>query len=505
MGTTIKFAIFIIIAIIGSIYLGIGVATDQVFTAGIVLIVVSLAVCLALDRKVWLVLPFLMGVELTLQVPGTPSTSELAQVIVCGFVGLLMLTSRIPWKIKITELEIWMLLLAVTVAQVYLRNPAGLSIFGSGSVGGRAYAVFGLSLCTAALLSVIIIPPQELKTALKLAIIGGLLNFVIFVAAWFSPTLGYYMGASVGQASNPNQGAATRIGFLGTFGRNLSLWVSSFKSPLRVCLHPFWAPLIILAIVAGGLSGFRSMIAMVGLNLLLGLIYRGGFNHVVISAFGGIAALALLAIGNLAMPLPANIQRSLSFLPGTWEERHIQDTTGSSEWRFEIWREVLYTDRWIQNKWLGDGLGFSASELEYQLSLSTEQLHGVGVSGFDQHRESILASGDYHSGPVSTIRTIGYIGLAILLLFQIRLAVHAHRQIIRCRGTEWYSIALFIGIPIIWSPIFFVLIVGAFGQAAAALLLGAAMVRLLENNLPLPHYSKGKRYTPQSSPGPTAT
>ena len=117
----------------------------------------------------------------------------------------------------------------------------------------------------------------------------------------------------------------------------------------------------------------------------------------------------------------------------------------------------------------------------------------MGTSGFEAHREAILSNGDYHSGPVQTIRTIGYVGLFFLLIAQVRLAVHAHRQIQRCRNTEWFPLALFIGIPLIYAPIFFVFIVGSFAQATAGIMLGYSMISLLERNLPLPEYVKRGR------------
>jgi hypothetical protein len=194
----------------------------------------------------------------------------------------------------------------------------------------------------------------------------------------------------------------------------------------------------------------------------------------------------LLAVFNLAMPLPPNVQRSLGFLPGTWAEEHVMYGKSSTEWRVEIWKEVLLTDRWIQNKWLGDGLGFTAVELRTQINL--KEAKGMGISGFDSHRETILANGDYHSGPVQTIRVIGYIGLFFLLLAQLRLAVHAHRQIIRCRNTEWFPLALLVGIPLIYTPFYFIFLFGSFEIGASGFLMGAAFVRVLENNLPLPRY-----------------
>jgi hypothetical protein len=257
------------------------------------------------------------------------------------------------------------------------------------------------------------------------------------------------------------------------------------------CFRPLWAVLILVTVLTAALSGFRNGIASVGLTLLVGIAYRSGLGGVMVSIFGGIGGLALLAVVNTMHPLPPNIQRSLTFLPGTWEERYKLDAEGSSEWRFEIWREALLTDRWIHNKWLGDGLGFSAAELAGQMN--SRQGARAGISGFEGHREAVLANGDYHSGPVSSVRVIGYIGLLFFLLAQIRLAVHAHRQIIRCRGTEWLPLALFTGIPLVIAPLFFVFIFGDFKSNAATFLLAAGMIRLLENNLPLPAWSKATR------------
>jgi hypothetical protein len=57
-----------------------------------------------------------------------------------------------------------------------------------------------------------------------------------------------------------------------------------------------------------------------------------------------------------------------------------------------------------------------------------------------------------------------------------------------------------IGIPNIWAPFFFIFIFGDFGPALGAFLGGAAMIRILENNLPLPAYVKRKRDRVLNSP-----
>lgn len=491
----IKAAIIVTLAAFAALYLGISAATAQFETVVWVLVSAVVITCISLGRKVWLLIPFMTALGIQLRIPGQPDSGLLGQLLVLGFCLPLFLMRKLPFRLAWTELEFWMLLVTAFVVQVYMRNPVGLNIFGSESVGAKPYAIYVICLITGLLLAGLQVPASDLKWVLRLSILGGLLNLAVSILGVFSPYVGYYTGAGYDRTVEANYenlgeavdtGAATRIGFLGIFGGNLSLWISSYISPLRACIRPLWAILLLLALGAAMMSGFRNSIATVGLTFFIGIVYRGGFSGVVVSILGVIAGLALLASVNTFQPLPPNIQRSLTFLPGTWEQRYRTDAEASSEWRFEIWREVLLTDRWIINKWLGDGLGFTAAELASQMS--NRKGSRAGISGFDSQREAILTSGDYHSGPVQTIRTIGYFGLIALLLAQIRLAVHAHRQMQRCRNTEWFPLSLFVGIPLIVAPLFFIFVFGGFQIASIGLFLGYGMIRLLENNLPLPAY-----------------
>lgn len=494
----IKAIIFVVLAMFVALYLGIIAATAQEETVAWVVSVATLMTCLLLGRRIWLLIPFMAALGLSLRIPGQPSSLLLGQALVLGFSTLLLMMRKLPFKLAWTELEAWVLILTLLVVQVYMRNPVGVNLFGGDTVGGKGYALYAIAFASTLLLAGLRVPVSELKWILRLSILGGLLNAAVTILGNFVPVIGYYTGADIDNPGNTSfddqvvdDKAATRVGSLLSLGTNMALWISSYISPLRACVRPLWAILVLAAIAAATMSGFRNGIMTVGLTFLVGIAYRSGFSGVTISVFGAISGVALLAVVNTMNPLPPNIQRSLTFLPGTWEKRYKLDAEGSSEWRFEIWREVLLTDRWIQNKWLGDGLGFTAVELAGQLN----QREGAraGVSGFDTHRETILSNGDYHSGPVSTIRVIGYIGLFFFLLAQVRLAVHAHRQINRCRGTEWFPVALFVGIPMITGPLIFVFLFGDFKLGAGAYLLSIGMCRLLENNLPLPAYRKRSR------------
>lgn len=495
----IKAIIIAVVALFAALYLGITAATAQFETLFWVVGVCTFVGCLLLGTKIWLLIPFFSALDLTLMVPGRPTSIQIAEALVLSFSALQFLTRKLPFHLKITELEIWIGILTLAVFQVYVRNPVGVGLFGDSTVGGRPYIIYIITVITAVLLCGLRVSPKELKLALFLSIAGGILNFFMGLIGWFVPRIGSWYGASgIPEERFENTAVDTsragRIPFLVSIPLTLSNWVSSFVNPLAGCFSIRWLPLILLSVAFAAATGYRNVIGAVGMTYVVGLYYRGNLPSVIAACLMGILGLTFLAIANTAMPFPPNVQRAMSFLPGTWDEQYRRDAESSTDWRTDVWKEVLLTDRWIANKTMGDGLGFTAAELAMQRTLAESKRTGrLGISGFDAHREAILSNGDYHSGPVSAIRTIGYVGLLIMALAQIRLVVHAHRQIMRCKGTEWFPVTLFFCIPIIWAPVFFWFIFGGFAKDAPFILMAAGMLRMLENNLPLPAYSPARR------------
>jgi hypothetical protein len=492
----IKTIALIVVVAFAALYLGIAAATAQLEAVAWIVGGLILTVCLALGRRIWLLLPLMSGISLVLPLPGSFTTLFLTQLLVLGFLTMLLLTRRLPLELRVTELELICFLYLCAVIQVYLRNPVGLNIFGGETVGGKAYFIFGVSFATAAFLSILRIDPNDLKWWVRLSIIGSLANFSLGVAMRLFPSIGYVLGASfatdVEEETQQAEGTANRVSFVRGISSTLAIWISSRISPLKACFHPVYGSLILLSLALAAISGFRVQLIGVGLIFLIGIAYRGGFVSVLVSSLMVTAAVSLLAVVNLITPLPPNVQRALTFLPGTWEERYEEDAAGSTEWRVLMWKEALLTDKWIQNKWLGDGLGFSKAELSAMVAVNESKKTERTISGLSSGQENFMISGGYHSGPVVTIRTIGYVGLFILFIGYIRMMVHAHRQIIRARGTEWFPTVLFICIPIIASPLSWTFLYGSFDGGAGILVMGCAMVRILERNLPLPAYV-GKR------------
>lgn len=494
------FRIIIVFAIVifGS-WLGTGMVTDQIVTIIWVVGLISFSICLFLGSRIYLIIPLLTSSALVLPLPGLFSSGFIAQLAFLAFITPIFLLRRIPMKFKFTELEFWMLILFASVAQAYARNPVGLDIFGSATVGAKPYAVFTIATLCAVMLSTLVINPKDLKLWTYLSMAGSFTNFILGSIAYMIPSFGYYFGATFAADVGGRERSfetAYRVAFVRSLSQHIAIWISSRISPLAACFKSKWLPLVLFSLALAAMSGYRAQLLLVGMTFFVGVCYRGGVPSILASSMLGFIGLLMLILINMAIPLPLNIQRTLTILPGTWDQAVMDESEQSSDWRVEMWIEALTTDKWIRNKILGDGLGFTKDEYNRMLNYNTiEKANAKSNIGMTEQQESFLINGNYHSGPVHTIRTSGYVGLAILLIAMFRLAVHAHRQIKRCRGTEWYATALFLGIPLIVTPIFWVSVIGTFEEAAVGFMMGIAIIRLLEKNLPLPPYVK-QRPTP---------
>jgi len=501
---SIQSILIVVVVTVVAAWLGVAVVTNQSETLLKVAAAVGFIICVFLGRRIWLLMVFLVAMNVPL-IRGV-GTVDIGQAVFLGFTGVIFLMRRLPFQFKFGELEIWMMLVAFMVIQVYLRHPVGLNIFGSGAVGGRPYFALGTAWLTGIVMSALIVPPSELKWAMRLTIVGLIVGPVFTTLRM---RLGLGAGPAGIDASTGGSGAG-RVAIFGYLAPAIARVVGSFVSPLRACVQPVWAPLVFLSLAFAAASGYRNVVASVGIYYLIAIAYRGGFMSLMVAGLSATCGLGALALFNLAVPLPANWQRALSPFPGTWEERHVQSADLSTEWRIEMWKEALFTDFWIQNKLFGDGLGFSSRELTMMQAMDSGQAFESLGSGLSAQQETMMITGGYHSGPVQTIRTVGYVGLIVLMLAMIRVAVHGHREVLRCRGTEWYPLALFMVIPSVALPFVFTFVFGEFKTAASHVFFSYGMISLMKRNLPLPAYAKRVRasYIPnrgaQASHGPAA-
>jgi hypothetical protein len=482
------FAIIPIVLLI-SIYLGVGVASSQrevlaAMGGGIIIALIGI-----LGTRIWLLIPLVMFSNLFFRwVPGNLALRELAFLITIVGVALLVLTRKMHLSFKFGLPHFLGLVVILCVVQAYLRHPTGLSIFGSGNVGGRPYFIVGLAVMGALILSTIKVPPQQLLSARTFAVAGGIVTIIV---QWMSyiPGLGYAMTIVFGtgylgfmNTGAPESESAGRNVAGSATAQALPPIVIGFASPMKAFLVNRWTFIIMFSIFAALISGFRSRLMFLMLTYAIGTFYWSGIRSVITGMLVGVVGLFFLIAVNAFIPLPGKVQRALSFIPGSWEQQYIDEGKDSTNWRVTIWEEALFTDRWIENKVLGDGLGFTKEELSMQEGLKDGSMSLGGFGGLSDQQVSILVNGDYHSGPISLIRTIGYIGLGLFMIAILVLAVACHKLLRRYRGSPHFGILAMFLVPAMVHPLYFLFIFGGFSLDVPFFFLNLGFYGLLRNN-----------------------
>lgn len=445
--------------------------------------VIAIITFFVLKRDIWMLIPAMSILSISFPwIPGNFSPGELACLYVIAGTCVLIVGRMITFRIEFTALEWVGLLVILTIAQAFVRNPTGLRMLQSDYVGGRAYFVLVISVAAGLILSVVRTEPKQIKKLFKWCLLAYLGSFVVQAAAQISVKIASYtlpIFGTGGAVHRVDSSLAGRNMAARTLALMSSQTLASRYSPLKALLHPFWFFVLALALGGAAMSGFRNVIAATVLTLAFGVYYWGRGKAVIAAAFIAITLYAGINVVNLVTPLPQVAQRAFSFLPGTWNESVLVDAQGSTDWRIEMWKEVLTSDRYIQNKIIGDGLGIHKANMEYIMEMS----HTGGYVTDEMSRERAMLAGDYHSGPVTSIGVVGYVGLLVFLVALVVLAIRAHKLIIRSRGESYFCEVLFFCLPMVWQPLFYVFIMGNYKLAAPLFFLQVGLLRLLERNL----------------------
>jgi hypothetical protein len=455
---------------------------------------------LLVERRIWMLIPatwMLAGKMSVLPVPLT--IANLGVLIAFAVYLALKAFKKVRLKPKMGTTDVWMLIMLCYLATVYVRNPVGVEAFGSDRVGGRPYIDIIIAFCGCWVLSRTVAAGRDLIILPFLGIAGhafhAFTNFIAYrVPSTVGPLSQLYSGIS---AANETEAIVSdeggRLAYLQGVGASATSIACSFWRPFTL-INPlnFWRYLLFKAgLIAVLLSGFRSGIFGVIEMFILGSYFRRGWSDVfkaMALAGAGLGILALLQ-GNV-VNLPLSAQRALSFLPGKWDYTAKAEAADSSEWRFTMWKAMLNENKYIENKWLGDGFGFTHRQLEI---MAANSLHG---SNADQ-QENLMISGGVHSGPISTIRYVGYVGLLIFLILLVLIARRALQLIRRARNTPYFSIALMYNMPVVVLPFNFVFIFGAFENELANAIFIIGLQKMLENSLDA-HFLQEKKSSPET-------
>lgn len=484
-----------------ALLLGLGVAvvvgnavgsSDMRMVAGVIGLIPIVVIFVKLKTNIWVVMPiawYLSGRLPWLALPFT--VRDLCFMTVIFFFMLFFATRVFPLNRKVRLLDYLIYINLAYLLIVFIRNPVGVWAMQTSMVGGRPYFEIMLALGSFMILSRVQVTDFIAKVLPLFFVIPSWSVGILDVIGRLSPEAGsalhaIYSGVgSRGITSAFEQQAQlgeTRMTALQFAGMSSVLSLCSKYNPITMIspLHPVRTLLLGISLGAIFLSGFRSALLFAMVALILATLLRGRLKDLWVA--GGALFLVVVALislqGNLVQ-LPTTMQRALSWLPGQWSAEAVEQAEGSSRWRFEMWAWAWNDERILRDKVWGQGFGLSIDDMNLIASMLTSGIAGQNLLG-GSDRENFMITGSFHSGPLSTIKFIGIVGLCLYYPLMCYMAVIAWRLCKKARGTKAFALALFVGIPIIYEPFNFVFIFGALDSGYPQLLFWAGLLNMTQ-------------------------
>lgn len=486
---TSRFKIFgiLVVAFVFALYLGVAAATAQLEALAWVVGGGFTVVCLLLGKHVWILIPATLSMRGGINLlPGMIPPWVFMTMVAGGFFVLRVAMRKQTVMFHWTWMETTVLLVGLTILQAMLRNPVGLRVLGGDSAGGKPYFLFAFAFAAYYLINASRPNLKTWKWAVILYMVVGICDALIQALSAVSPGFGQvmiriYSNVSFGDSTGQGVGydlAERRLGFLGQLGSILGLIACSFWRPTAALdfTKPWRALTAGLAVICVLLSGFRGSTASLFLRFCVGSAIRRKFGDVVLICVIGFVAVSFIAVSDTARSLPFGVQRVLTAvpIPIRVDPRAESQAAHSSGDRFEMWRIVLTSEKYIENKILGDGFQFRASEIN---AMSEAKLPGSYLNKLSWLEQSI-AVGNYHGFHVETIRFTGVIGLLVATLALLTFALFAWRAIQMHRDTPEWGHVIFVSIPFLISPFWYWAVFGSYRADLPQAIAMAAMVKV---------------------------
>lgn len=448
-----------------------------------------------LKTNIWVLMP--IGWYLTGRLPWLPlplTIRNMCFLIVILFYTLFFATRIIPWKRKLGMLDYLIYINLAYLATVFVRNPVGFWALQSNMVGGRPYLEIIFAFLGFAILNRVHLTSSVAKIFPLFFVIPAWMVALLELISRMIPQLAYPLAMIYSGAGSSS--VLSEMESEGNLGekRLINMQVAGLSSVLALCakynpitlispLYPLRALMLLATFGAIFLSGFRSAFLFAVATFLLAALLRKRLRDLWLA--GGSMVFILVIIISLqgsVLQFPTTMQRALSWLPGDWDKKTVENAQESSRWRFEMWEWAWNDDRILRDKVWGQGFGLSLDDMNLIAeSLMAGQGGGSFLGGSD--RENFMISGSFHSGPLTAIKFVGFVGFVLYYTLMCYMAFAAWRMCRRAYGTKGFTLALFVGIPIIYEPFNFVIIFGALDSNYPQTLFWAGLMGLVNNYL----------------------
>jgi hypothetical protein len=483
----------LLLGLLGAVVIGSSIGNaDMRMVAGVIALIPAVIIFFKLKTNIWVLLP--IGWYLDGRLPWLPlplSIRDLCFLAVIVAFALFAATRVVHLKRKPSMLDYLIYINLAYLVTVYVRNPAGIWFLQSNIVGGRPYFDIALAFGGFLILSRVQITDFIAKMFPLFFVIPAWSVAMLDTVGRVNPQVGYALN-SLYSAVGPSaiggtiEGAAeigtTRITPLAPAGTLAVLALCARYNPITLIspLNPGRAVLFVLALGAIFLSGFRGSLLSAFAFLFLAVILRRQLRHIWTAGGIGILLIAvLISLQGTVLQMPLTMQRSLSWLPGDWDQAALRDAEGSTEWRVDMWVWAWNDELVLRDKVWGQGFGVTIEDMQL---IARSLLTGGGGSTYlgGSDREQFMITGTFHSGPLSSIKYVGMVGLVLFVILMCYMSVLAWRLCKQAWGTKGFSLALFIGIPIIYDPFVFMFIFGALEDNYPTLLFKAGLLSMAQ-------------------------
>lgn len=481
----------LLLGLLVALLLGSAVGGSDFRLITIVLVTIPVLILFArLNIHIWVLMP--LGWYLTGGLPWLPlpfTIRNLCFLISIIFFALFFATRVVPWKRKLDALDYLIYINLAYLATVFVRNPVGFWAMQSSMVGGRPY--FEIVLAFGGFIILSRVNPTEfiakvfpLFFVVPTWIVAGLGLISQLIPQFADPLARIYNGVgstSVASALDSESSVGeSRFSGMQFAGLNSVLALCAKYNPITLIspLYPFRVFLLLIAFGAVFLAGYRSTFLFTIAVFFLSSLLQKRARDLWLAGGGMILILVLIiSIQGSVIQFPRTMQRALSWLPGDWSEEVLGDTENSSRWRFEMWRWAWNDERILRDRVWGQGFGLSLDDMNLIAeSMLAGQSGATYLGGSD--RENFMITGSFHSGPLSAIKYIGLFGLCLYYPLMCYMALVAWRLCRRAYGTRAFTLALFVGIPIIYEPFNFVFIFGGLDGNYPQLLFWAGLLNM---------------------------
>jgi len=309
-----------------------------------------------------------------------------------------------------------LVLAAVVIVTGLLTGGFGVRSLGSARFGGKRYFYLLAAIAGFFALTSRRIPPGRSSLYVAAFFLStmtyAVANLVLaagprfhFLLGIFSPDFAQDQIASFGRLES----GMVRVGGLGVMASGVCAYLMArYGIAGLLDLTRPWRILLFLVVACAGLmGGFRSYLAQLVLTFTALFIVEGLHRTRYLPILLGVVLLGGAVVLPQAERLPLVVQRTLSFLPGNFHPLAERSAMASTEWRWEMWKQV-----WPEvPKHLFRGKGFAIDPGEMFLALDTS----LRFRG-EEHAGTVLV-GDYHNGPLSILIPLGIYGMIAFLWF----------------------------------------------------------------------------------------